>query len=276
MPERLPFPTAEELHEAQMEELKLQLHVAGVGRIQSYNAERQVADVVPQVRHPVPRSDGGYDFEDLPVLVDVPVLWPRMGKWFWAASVEPGDAVELLYDGCSPGRWRRQAETGRTGLDRIHEIQNPEHLTRHGLSNAVAIPGLDTWNRALRHAPGQRSPTDADAGITFGSDLDEGLRVSIKGDGSLTVTKGNDVRIEVTATGTVSLAGAEAATKALGIAELIDARLETLRAAFNAHTHTVAASGPVTGGSASVTGTAAAPTSVGQLASVAALKVKGV
>ncbi len=264
MPERLPFPTAEELHEAQMEELLLRLHVAGVGRIQSYNAERQVADIVPQVRHPVPRPDGGYDFEDLPVLPDVPLLWPRMGRWFWAASVEPGDAVQILYDGRSPGRWRRQAETGNTGLDRIREIQNPEHLTLHGLSNAVAIPGLDTWNRALRHVPEQLPPTHADAGITFGSDLDDGLRVSIRGDGSLKITKGNGVVLEIDTSGVVHLGTATG--EALALAAATDAIVSSLKS-------TIAGWTPIANdGGASLKAVIAGWSP----ASVAASKVKGV
>lgn len=208
MAERSPFPTAEELHEAQMEEFKLSLHFAGVGRIQSYDPVHQVADVVPQVRHPWPQPDGTYVFEDLPVLPSVPVVFPRMGKWFLAFSVEAGDAVQLIYDSAAPGAWRRQADSGATGLDRVRELKNPATLQRHHLSNAVAIPGIDTYARALRHAPPRaQNASDPDACLTLGRDTDDGTRLSIYGDGSMKITRGSTVVIQLDAAGTIQLGG---------------------------------------------------------------------
>jgi hypothetical protein len=208
MSERLPFPTEEELHEARMEELKLSMHVAGVGRIQSYDPVHQVADIVPMVRHPVPQPDGSYLFEDLPVLPSVPVLFPRMGKWFLAFSVEPGDAVQIVYDSASPGTWRRQADNGATGLDRLREIKHPTTLQRHSLSHAVAIAGIDTYLKALTHAPPVAvNSDDAQACLTLGSDLADGTRLSIYGNGVMKVTRGVDVVLQIDADGDVNIGG---------------------------------------------------------------------
>ena len=262
MTERSAYPSPEELHQAQMEELKLSMHFAGVGSIQSYDPVHQVADIVPQVRHPWPQADGTYVFEDLPVLPAVPIVWPRMGKWFLAMSVEPGDAVQLIYDSASPGAWRRQAETGATGIDRIRELKNPATLQRHNLSNAVAIPGIDTYARALAHAPPQVEPADAAARLTLGSDLDAGTRISIYGSGVVKITQGNAVVVQIDADGAVHLGGI--AGDFVALAGLVDARLEAIKSAFNAHTHAE------TGGT---TNTPSAP--IGSLTSVAATKVKG-
>lgn len=208
MAERFPFPTEEELHEARMEELKLSIHVAGVGRIQTYDPVHQVADIVPMVRHPVPQSDGTYEFEDLPVLPSVPVLFPRMGKWFLAFSVEPGDAVQILYDSASPGTWRRQADDGAEGLDRLREIRPPTTLQRHSLSHAVAIAGIDTYRKALTHAPPvAQNASDPESCLTLGHDADDGTRVSIYGDGVVKITRGADVVLQVDADGSVNVGG---------------------------------------------------------------------
>lgn len=270
MAERSPFPTAEELHEAQMEELKLSLHFAGVGRIQSYDPVHQVADVVPQVRHPWPQPDGTYVFEDLPVLPSVPVVFPRMGKWFLAFSVEAGDAVQLIYDSAAPGAWRRQADSGATGLDRVRELKNPATLQRHHLSNAVAIPGIDTYARALRHAP------DVATGnlscLTLGRDGDGDTRLSIYGSGIVKITRGADVVLQIDADGTVHIGGA--AGDFLALAGLVKTRLDTIQAAFDTHTHPVVGAVPATPGTPP-TVTAPIPL-IGPLASVAATKAKGV
>ena len=47
----------------------------------------------------------------------VPVLFPRMGRWFMAMSVEPGDAVQLLFNSSAIGLWRRS-----TRIDNVEGI----------------------------------------------------------------------------------------------------------------------------------------------------------
>ena len=63
-------------------------------------------------------------------------------------------------------------------------------------------------------------------------------------------------------------------TKLLALAELVDARLSTIRDAFNGHTHTVTGTANLMSGT--VTGAAAAPSAMPVLASVAATKTRGV
>ncbi|MFO0629661.1 MAG: hypothetical protein U0325_29060 [Polyangiales bacterium] len=64
-------------------------------------------------------------------------------------------------------------------------------------------------------------------------------------------------------------------TKLLALAELVDARLETLRAALSVHTHPAGALTAPPGGGA-VTGVTGAAATVGTLATVAAAKTRGV
>lgn len=250
-----------------MEQLRLGLHCAGIGRIQSYDAATQTADVVPQVRHPVPQPDGSYLFEDLPVLPSVPVIFPRMGRWFMAFSVEVGDAVQLIYDSAAPGSWRRQPDSGATGLDRIRETRNPSTLQRHHLSNAIAIAGIDTHARALRHAP--VVATGDLSCLTIGRDDDGDTRLSIYGDGRVQITQGAAVVALIDADGTVHVGGGLG--DFIALANLVNQRLASIRAAFNAHTHVVtgtASAGVVTGAASPTTGT------MGALADVGATKAK--
>jgi hypothetical protein len=271
MTERSLYPSDEEVHEDLMEQLLLGIHVAMPGRIQSYDATRQVADIVLQLKHthPDPEGTGEYLHEDYPVLPAVPVLWPRMGKWFMAASVEPGDAVQVLFNSSAIGMWRRSTVTdGLSGLQRaLQGVSLVGNLQRHHLTHAVALLGLETYGGALAHAPPvAASASDVNACLTMGHDADDGLRFSLYRDGRVKLTKGETVLAEIDTSGVVHLGGAAAVTKALGIAELIDARLSALRTAMNMHTHP-ASSGTT---SATVDGQVAA------LASVAATKVLGV
>ena len=212
MPERLPYPQPVDLLRAQLEAHALEQHVALPGRVQSYDAATQTADVVPLLRHPVPQPDGSYALEDLPVVPSVPVLWPRTGRWSLTLPMGPGDFVQLLVNSSDIGRWR--AGDG--------SVVDPGDLRRQHLSHAVAIPGLYPRARALEHA----SATELVLGDT------QGTRLSIDASGTLTVTTGAGPVLVVDADGTVHLGTPEGG--ALALATGVAAALETLRAAVNA------------------------------------------
>lgn len=267
MGERPTWPTHAEVAQSLIEQHAESRFSALVGTIQRYDAATQRADVVIGVRNPYqdPEGSGHLLREDFPVIPNVKVLFPRMGKWFIAMSVQPGDRVQLLFNTLSPEDWLY-------GDGRVVDVADTR---RQHLSHAVALIGMNINSEALQHVPESAPPGDAAASISLGCDLDDGMRVSIFGDGHLEIVKGNEVRLRVDADGTVHLAGAPSVTKLLALAELVDARLEALRSALSAHTHAAGAlSAPPGGGT--VTGTTGPAGSIGTLASVAATKTRGV
>ena len=166
MSERPPYPTERSLAEAREEQAALRTHVAYPGRVQSYNASTQTADVVPLIRQQVPQPDGSYALEELPVVPSVPVVWPRVGGWFVAMALVPGDTVQLVVNTSAIGHWR--AGDG--------SVTDPGDLRRQHLSHAVAIPGLYVRQKALQRAPratGEHGVLQAtDAALVIGSDAD--------------------------------------------------------------------------------------------------------
>lgn len=168
MGERPPFPTERDVLDARLEQQALETNVGRPGRVLRYDAATQTADVVPLVRHPVPQPDGSYEFEELPVIPSVPVLWPRVGAWFFALKVEAGDTVQLLFNDCDLGTWR----TGDGS------VVTPGDLRRSHLAHAVAIPGLYTRARALANAP------SGTACLTLGSD-EGSARLTFRTDGTI-------------------------------------------------------------------------------------------
>lgn len=200
------------------------LHTAIPGRVVSYDATKQTADVQPLVRYEIPDADGAPTYEELPVLPNVPVLWPRSGSWFLAMPLAEGDTVQLLFNERAIGHWR--AGDG--------EVTHPGDLRLHDLSHAVAIPGLYPTRRALTHAP----PSAGD--LVFGSDANDGTRVALKPDGRVVITQGSTVVLQVDADGTVQLGG-NAGTNLIALANLVDARIGAIVGWLNGHTHPVAA-----------------------------------
>lgn len=245
--ERMPYPTETALALARQEQHDLEQYTGCPGRVQSYDAATQTADVVPLVRHPVPQPDGSYTMEDLPVVPSVPVVMLRSGRMFVAPPLAAGDTVQLLVNTSAIGHWR--AGTG--------DVTDPGDLRRQHLAHAVAIPGLYVRSKALAHA----STTD----LVMGDD--QGTRVAIKPDGTVTVTTGAGVALQVDPNGTVHLGGS--AGEFVAMAALVTAQLDALKSAIAG-----AAVVPMDGGAAFKAAMLASLSS--WPASVAATKTKAV
>jgi hypothetical protein len=212
--ERETYPSERALAEAREEQSALRTHVAYPGRVQSYDATTQTADIVPLIRQQVPQPDGSYALEELPVMPSVPVVWPRVGAWFLAMALVPGDTVQLLCNTSAIGHWR----TG-TG-----DVTDPGDLRRQHLAHAVALPGLYTRGKALAHAP------SGDTGLVLGSDT-SGARVAFLANGTLRVTQGDATVLEVDTAGVVHLGGA--AGELVALSNLVAAQLTALKTAIN-------------------------------------------
>ena len=195
MNERMPYPTETEVAHARMEQHDLEQYTGCPGRVERYDAATQTADIVPLVRHPVPQPDGSYTTEDLPVVPSVPVLMLRSGRMFFAPPLAPGDTVQLLVNTSAIGHWRAGAG----------DVTDPGDLRRQHLSHAVAIPGLYVRRKALAHA----SATD----LVMGDD--EGTRLAIKPDGTVTV------RVQLDAGGRCTAARVALSGLAAGIVGVI-------------------------------------------------------
>jgi len=107
------------------------LHTALPGRVQSYDATTQTADIEPMIKRGVP-TGGEEDevaLETLPVLPSVPILFPSGGQCFVTFPLAVGDPVLIVF--CE----RDTSQFRGTGA-----VSDPGVPTMHGLSGAVAIP----------------------------------------------------------------------------------------------------------------------------------------
>lgn len=139
----------------------MDLHTALPGRVQSYDAATQTADIEPMIKRGVP-TGGEEDevaLETLPVLPSVPVLFPSGGQCFVTFPLAVGDPVLLVF--CE----RDTSQFRGTGA-----VSDPGVPTMHGLSGAVAIPcafgprsaamsGVSTTDLVLGRKNGQANIT---------------------------------------------------------------------------------------------------------------------
>ncbi len=101
------------------------------GRVEKYSSSTRRADVKPLIKRTTLDEEGNRIAESLPVITDVPVMFPGSGGVRVSFPVAVGDVVLLVFASASLDKW----------LDRGGEV-DPLSDRRHSLSDAIAIPGL--------------------------------------------------------------------------------------------------------------------------------------
>lgn len=107
------------------------LHTIKVGKVQSYDSELQVADVVCVMRRPYNIGDGEVDHEEFPVIPNVPVVWPRAGGFVIHMPLKKGDHVVLGFTDDNIAMWRQSGS-----------VSDPDDLRRHDLGSAICFAGI--------------------------------------------------------------------------------------------------------------------------------------
>lgn len=142
-------PTLAEVLRLHSDARALDLHTCLPGIVNSYDAAKQVAEVLPVIRRAVPDGDGGTELEDIPPLPNVPVRWERAGGYYVHFPLAKGDHGWLIFSEAAIALWRT------TG-----QVSEPGDQTRHGLSYPFFLPGA--WPDA---DPLPDAPADGEAVI---------------------------------------------------------------------------------------------------------------
>lgn len=133
------------------------------GVVKAFNAVTMTADIQLAVKLPRRNGDGSAEYEEAPILGDVPIVYPRGGGFQMTFPLAAGDGVLVVFSTLDTGAW----ET--SGL----APSEPLNLIRGGLNSCVALPG---WNAIT--AP--MSPLDATSRESKGMiGKDGGLHVEL-------------------------------------------------------------------------------------------------
>lgn len=151
------IPTLVELLKQAIENRLLDVHTALIAKVESYDSEKQQVNVSPVPKRRIKSLEGQLVNEQLPMLCDVPVLFPRAGGYFISFPVQPGDFVQLVFNESSIDEWLLD---GASGFDSPH---------RFTLQGAVAIPGIYPESR----------PLDGAHKTNFVAGKDNGLQIHI-------------------------------------------------------------------------------------------------
>lgn len=113
------------------------LRVAIPGRVEKYDAATQLVDVQPLVKDRLELATSEETLQ-LPVITNVPLMFPGTKTWHMTFPVEAGDEVLLVFSDKSIDAWQDQGG-----------ISDPADARRHHLTDAVAIPGLKNNKNAI-------------------------------------------------------------------------------------------------------------------------------
>ena len=107
------------------------MHTSFPATVQSYDETKQTATLQPVVARRYRLSDGEVYTEPMPVIAEVPILFPSGGGMSITWPLSAGDPVTVVIAERSLAEWKANAKAATT----------PGDTRRFDLSDAVAYPG---------------------------------------------------------------------------------------------------------------------------------------
>jgi len=146
----------EEALRVAMEGMRSGLWTAMPGIIQSFNAAAVTATVQISIKGVVQASDGTAKFTDLPLLVDVPVHFPRGGNCTLTFPVAAGDECLIVFSArCIDGWWQSGG------------VQAPMEPRMHDLSDGFAFVGFFSQATAIGDISSASAQLRSNDGSTY-------------------------------------------------------------------------------------------------------------
>lgn len=138
------------------ETVKDQIRVAIPGIIQSFNSDTVTAVVLPAIKYVENTNDGKKNTSDYPLLVDVPVVFPRGGGCTLTFPVNPGDECIVVFaDRCIDFWWQNGG------------VQEPVASRQHDMSDALCILGPMSQAKKISNISMKSAQLRTDSGSAF-------------------------------------------------------------------------------------------------------------
>ncbi|HDX4247304.1 TPA: translation initiation factor IF-2 [Klebsiella oxytoca] len=193
-----------------------QLRVALPGIIQSFDPDAVTAVVQPAIRYVERDNDGNKSTKDYPLLVDVPVVFPRGGGCTLTFPVKEGDECLVIFaDRCIDFWWQSGG------------IQEPVDGRMHDLSDAFCIVGPQSQAKKISGISTSAAQFRSDDGSTYLEIDPTTKKIKLVAPGGLDViTPMADFSKQVTIHGLLSWMGGMVGSVASGIASTITGAVE--------------------------------------------------
>jgi len=214
-------PSMAEVLKAALDQKLFDTHTMLPGRVEKYSENPPKADVKPLIKNDLINEDGEeLDPEVIPVIPDVPVVFPQGGGFFMSLPLKKGDFVYLVFCERSIDRYVQGAGDDTDPID----------LRTHDLSDAIAVPGFFPFSQAVQNASNDN--------MVLGQDND-GSQIHIKSGGIIEITFDGGNTLSITNKGSDATLTLGDGTVSALIAEAFETFWNSFaNTTFNGHTHT--------------------------------------
>lgn len=149
--ERLDDP--EESLRLAMESQQAQIWTALPGVVAAVNLAAQTLSVQPTVQGSVASPDGAKQLVNLPLLVDVPIVWPRAGGFALTFPIAAGDEVLVVFASRCIDSWWQSGGIGAPAEARMHDLSDGFAILAP-TSQPKKLSGVSSTNVQLRDEAG--------------------------------------------------------------------------------------------------------------------------
>lgn len=185
--ERLDDP--EESLRLAMESQQAQIWTALPGVVAAVNLASQTLSVQPTVQGSVASPDGAKQLVNLPLLVDVPIVWPRAGGFALTFPITAGDEVLVVFASRCIDSWWQSGGIGAPAEARMHDLSDGFAVLAP-TSQPKKLSGVSSTNVQLRDEAGTtyvEITPDGKARVVAATQIDvEAPTVNITGDLNVT------------------------------------------------------------------------------------------
>lgn len=136
----------------------VEVHTSIPAVVTRYDPAKGLIDAAPQVKRAYQDEEGQRATAALPVIVNVPLIFPGSGGGGVTFPISVGDPVWLSFSEASIDEWKSNGG-----------VVDPANSQRHGLAGAVAFPGLRTFGSPVGGVSTSATVIRADSSLQLGS-----------------------------------------------------------------------------------------------------------
>lgn len=126
------------------------------GIIQAVDLTAMTCAVQPAIQAKVENETGAITLQNLPLLLDVPIVYPSAGGFTLTFPIKAGDEVLVVFAcRCIDAWWQ------------LSEVQRPLEARMHDLSDGFAVPGPRSSGNVLGSISSSKVQLRNDAGDTY-------------------------------------------------------------------------------------------------------------
>lgn len=115
---------AQEAQRAALDGRQARIRTAMPGLVTAVNLAKQTVSVQPAIQGQQDSPDGSTALVNLPMLVDVPIVWPRAGGYALTFPVKVGDEVLVVFGDRCMDAWWQSGGIGVALEPRMHDLSD--------------------------------------------------------------------------------------------------------------------------------------------------------